>query len=260
MLMIGTAALFVAAPAAAADDPICADRPGKGTGTCTVPAGMWQIETGLIDWTLDRSDGVRSDSVSLGQSLIRYGISDRSDIELGVAPFQSERTRDPFGVNTVSGFGDLVVRVKYALTSSDAPVQVALDPFVSLPTAGHGLGSGKVEAGLTVPINFTLGKGPFSLALSPELDWRADGDGGGHHAGMTEVIGLGWAATPRLGLGAELWRDWDWDPAGTGRQTGVEGSVTYLVSNNVQIDGGVDAGLNDATPEVEVYAGVSTRF
>jgi hypothetical protein len=38
--------LLCAGSAAAADEqPICADRPGKATGTCTVPAGHWQVET-----------------------------------------------------------------------------------------------------------------------------------------------------------------------------------------------------------------------
>ena len=47
--------IALAASSAAAADPICADRPGKGTGTCIVPAGRWQVETGLVDWTADRS-------------------------------------------------------------------------------------------------------------------------------------------------------------------------------------------------------------
>ena len=42
--------LCVSGAAYAADEPpICADRPGKATSTCAVPAGHWQIETGLAD-------------------------------------------------------------------------------------------------------------------------------------------------------------------------------------------------------------------
>ena len=92
------------------------------------------------------------------------------------------------------------------------------------------------------------------------MDWLANGDGGGHHAAIVQVVGLGLAATPRLTLGAELWGQWDWDPAGTGRQASADASVAYLVSNNVAIDGGANFGLNDQTPDAEVYTGVSVRF
>src|SRR5215210_7842543 len=74
-------------------DPICPDRPGKGTGTCTVPAGHWQVETGLIDWTHDRSGGVRSDFTMIASSLVKYGVSDRADIELGITPYEVFRVR-----------------------------------------------------------------------------------------------------------------------------------------------------------------------
>jgi len=138
-------------------------------------------------------------------------------------------------------------------------VQLALDPFVKLPTAKHELGNGKVEAGVTVPVGASLG-GPLSLAFAPELDWRADGDGHGHHAAMIQLIDLGLAASDRLSLTAELWGQWDWDPAGTGKQVSADGAVAYLARDNLQLDAGANFGLNRQTPDVELYAGVSTRF
>ena len=61
------AGLLGAVPAIAAADPICPDRPGKGTATCTVPKGHWQVETGLIDWTRDRAGGFAATSRSSGR-------------------------------------------------------------------------------------------------------------------------------------------------------------------------------------------------
>ena len=57
------ALLGVASAARAADDPICAARPGKSTPACTVPAGHWQVETGLADWTLQKGGGERDTSL-----------------------------------------------------------------------------------------------------------------------------------------------------------------------------------------------------
>jgi hypothetical protein len=258
-LLIALAAL-IASPAHAADAPVCPDRPGKGTGTCTVSAGVWQIETGLVDWTHDDSAGVRTDFTLIGSTLLKLGITGNADVELGFTPYAISRVRGPQGLARASGFGDMVVRSKVRLTDDDEPVQLALDPVVKIPTARHALGNGKVEAGLTVPIAIALGKGPLSLAFAPEVDWRADGDGNGHHAAMIQLIDLGIAASSRLALTAELWALWDWNPARTSRQYSADGAVAYLLSNSIQIDGGANFGLNRSTPDVELYAGISKRF
>ena len=64
----------------------------------------------------------------------------------------------------------------------------------------------------------------------------------------------------KLSLSTEIWARWDWDPAGTGKQVSADGSMAYLVKNNVQVDAGANFGLNRQTPDVEVYSGVSVRF
>lgn len=256
--MIATA-LLGASSAAMADDPspICPDRPGKGTGSCTVPKGVVQVETGLVDWTHDQSSGITTDSTVIGSTLIKYGLSDRMDVELGVTPLM---TMHSTGGGTDAGFGDMLLRVKYALTKDGSPVSVTLDPFIKIPTANHLFGNGKVEGGLTVPMSAPLGKSPFTLNLTPEVDWVANASGSGYHAAMIQVLGLGVAATKRLGFGAELWGQWDYDPSGTGKQASADGSVTYLINNDVQWDAGANFGLNDQTPDVEVYTGLSVRF
>jgi hypothetical protein len=77
---------------------------------------------------------------------------------------------------------------------------------------------------------------------------------------MAEVAAIGWAASDKLNLSAELWGSWDWDPSGTTRQASADGSVAYLVGSDVQLDAGANFGLNRATPDVELYGGVSVRF
>ena len=141
LLCTGTAA------AAADEQPICADRPGKATSACTVPAGHWQVETGLADWTLDRSGGERDTSLVLGETTIKYGLTDHSDIELDVTPWQRATSRGPGFRDSASGIGDLNVIYKHELTSSDAALQVTLYPYVKIPTAKRPLGNGKWEGG-----------------------------------------------------------------------------------------------------------------
>jgi hypothetical protein len=87
--LIAITALLASAAAQAADEqPICADRPGKATSTCTVPAGHWQLETGLADWSLQKSGGERVRRLVLGEKTINYGLSDRSHLEIDETPWQ----------------------------------------------------------------------------------------------------------------------------------------------------------------------------
>jgi hypothetical protein len=255
------AVLLLGATAASADEqPICPDRPSKSTGPCTVPQGKWQIETGLIDWSRDKSDGVRTDSIAWGNTAIKYGVSGNADVELWITPLETLSIRGGGAHEHHSSFGDMLVRVKYELTPDNAPVQVALDPFVKLPTANHQLGNGKVEGGLLVPVQVPLGKGPLTLSLDPELDLLADADGHGRHAATQQVVNLGIAANDKLNLSTEIWAMWDWDPSGTGKQVSWDVSAAYLPSKTLQLDVGANFGLNRQTSDVEVYTGVSARF
>lgn len=259
--LIASAALFLGSAAAAADgEPICADRPGLATPTCTVPAGMAQVETTFVDWTRDRSGGVLSDETSIGDSAIKFGLTDRAHVELIVAPFVRSRVREEGGRDTASGFGDLTLAAKYRLTSDGSPVQVAVRPFVKIPSAKRSLGNAKVEGGIVVPIEYAIPGSPLSLAVSPQLDLVADGDGSGHHLAATQVAGLAFPLSERLSASAEALVAWDWDEDGTVRQYAAGGSLAFLVSNDVQLDAGANAGLNRDTPDVQLYTGFAIRF
>lgn len=259
--LIASAALFLGSAAAAAgEDPICADRPGLATPTCTVPAGMVQVETTFVDWTRDRSAGVRSDETSIGDSAIKLGLTDRAHVELVVAPFVRSRVREDGGRETASGFGDLTLAAKYRLTSDESPVQVAVRPFVKIPTAKSSLGNGRVEGGLVVPIEYAIPGSPLSLAISPQLDLVDDGDGSGHHLAATQVVGVAFPLSERLSASAEALASWDWDRGGTVRQYAAGGSLAFLISNDVQLDAGANIGLNNASPDVQLYSGIAFRF
>src|SRR5690349_7480709 len=196
------ASVFVGVSGAAWADPapICADRPGKATGTCTVPAGRWQVEAGIADWTLEKAAGERDTSLVLGETTVKYGVNGASDIEVDVTPWQRSASRVGGVRSSARGIGDLTVSYKQRLSGADAPVQVTAKPFVKAPTAPHSLGNGKWEGGLLVPVGYAIPKTPFSIALTPEVDLAADADGHGHHAAMAQVVGVGWAASDRLNL------------------------------------------------------------
>jgi len=253
--------LLCAGGAASAEDlTVCADRPGKATATCTVPADHWQIETGLADWSLQKAGGERDTSLAIGETTIKLGLTEASNIEVDVAPWERATSRSGAAHDSASGFGDVNILYKQRLTASEAPLQVSALPFVKAPRANRSLGTGEWEGGFLLPIGYAIPSSPLSLAFTPEMDLLADGDGHGHHLAMTQVMDLGWQATSQLNLSAELWGQWDWDPAGTTRQYSADTALAYLVGNRVQLDAGANFGLNRNTPDVELYAGFAELF
>ena len=251
------AALLLAA--ASAEPPICTDRPTKANATCTVPAGRWQIEGSAVGWSRTDVDGTRTDALSLGASTIKVGLGERTDLQVAVAPFVDVSTRTGSVHERRSGVGDTVVRMKHRLTGEGAAVQVAVIPFVKLPTARRGIGNRRVEGGLAMPISFSLSE-RVTATFGPEIDLLADMDGHGHHLAIVNLANIAVVAAPRLTLVGELWSNFNVDPQATVRQASADAAIAYAVGTRLQLDAGVNLGLTKATADVEVYAGLSTRF
>ena len=255
------AALSLGVPAAALAEqpPICTDRPAKANSVCTVPAGRIQLETAMADWIGTDAAGTRTDSWAIAPSLLKLGLSSRSDLELGFTPYLDVRVKQPGPDTHASGFGDVVIRYKHRLTADDAKVQVAAVPFVKLPVARRALGNGKVEAGLALPITVATGSA-ITVVLGPEVDLLADSDGRGRHVQLVNLVNLSAPVAPRLTLAGELWTATNFDPAESVTQISADAALAYSLSNDLQLDLGGNFGLNRNTPEVELYAGFSIRF
>jgi hypothetical protein len=258
-------AAFLAACAAPAfaqapggDAQICTDRPGKGNNACTVPAGKVQLETDLLNWTRMTEGGTRTDTILYTDPMLKLGLTGSSDLQIAIAPYEEVRTRTAGATDRIGGVGDLFVRYKKRLTAEDAGTQIALIPFVKAPTARRGIGNRKWEGGLAVPFGFDL-RHDVALGLSPEIDLLADDDGSGRHLSLSNAVDLG-KTIGKMTVAAELWGQWNFDPAGTGRQYSADATVTWLARPALQFDAGANFGLNRQTPEVQLYVGVSKRF
>ena len=275
-LLLATSALFVpaaafaqtapdsepvAAPAPSSDVPaLCTDRPTKATSACTVPKGMVQIESDLINFSRLEVGGVRVDTILYTSPTIKYGIGDSTDIEAAITPYETIRVHGAgLGSASIGGVGDLYLKVKQRLTATDANNQFALLPYIKIPTAKLGIGNRKVEGGLIGTGQFGLGNG-FTLTASPEIDLLSDGDLHGRHVQFVGALNLGKALTSNVSASVELWTAQNFDPSGTVHQYSIDGGLAWVAKPNLQFDAGANFGLNQQTPDVQVYVGVSTRF
>lgn len=254
-------AMIMASPTTAqADDaPLCTDRPSRSNNVCTVPKGHVQIESDLINWTRDDAGGVRTDVIAYTSPTIKLGIGGATDVQATFTPILAVRTRDGADVSSRRGFGDVYLRIKQRLTSEDAPLKIGIMPLVKIPTAARGIGNGAWEPGVSVPIQYELPNG-FSLGASPEINMVLDHDGRGRHPFVIGTINIGRSVTDSFAIGAELWTGHDLDSAGAERQYTADVFATWLVAPLLQLDAGANFGLNERTPDAQIYMGVSTRF
>lgn len=238
---------------------LCGDRPGLGSSTCIVDAGHVQVETGL-SWTRTDDLGIREDVFLVGDTLLRLGLDERTEVQLGFTAFGHVRVRTPLAADEESGIGDITVALRRNLISPDGSgTNAAVQVYATLPTGDDAIGAGDWSAGILLPFGFDLSE-TLSVAFTPQASLEPDSDGEGHHASFGGSAGIGITLSDRLGAAVDLAVIHDDDPAGSGTEALLGLSMTLGLSANVQLDAGLNIGLNDDSPDTELYAGIVTRF
>lgn len=255
------AALAFGAPAIAHADEraFCADRPGLGTPPCTLAPGTMMIEVGLAGWDHSGDAAQVSDDWSGGDVLLRIGIDERTELQVGQSGFTANRIRDRSSgqVARVSGLGDTTIAIQRGLAGANGAV--AVQAFLTLPTGHAGIGAGTWAAGAKLPVALALHDG-FELDLTPEVDAAADASGAGRHFTWGGVVGLGHAIGPSVSAELEVagWRDLD--PAGHQFDARAALSLAWQAGRAWQIDAELDQGLSAAAPDQAIRLGLAHRF
>lgn len=193
-----------------------------------------------------------------GAALLKYGLADTLDVEAGFTPYLEQHVHAGGSAAAISGQGDLYLRAKWNFLDSDGPFAAVIEPFVKAATASRGLGDGAVEGGIVLPLSYDLGNN-WSLASTPEVDLLQNASGASRYATAIDVIGLGRALENGITLGAEVWTSQDFDPAGTTSQYSFDLDMAWQPAANIQLDAGVNLGLNASTPGTQIYFGFSQR-
>jgi len=241
------------------------DRPDITESAYTVDAGHFQVEMDLASFSYDRhnpeADGTRVEAWSFATTNFKVGLLNNVDLQLVVPFFNTVRTDDRAAgmVSRDRGFGDLSVRLKVNLWGNDGGrTALAVMPFLKIPTAGDDLGNDAVEGGIIVPLAVEL-PGGWGLGLMAEFDFNEDGDGRGYHAEFVDSITLSHDLIGALGGYLEFVsiasteRGADWIGM-------VDVGLTYALSEDLQLDAGVNIGVSRAADDINPFIGFSWRF
>lgn len=261
--LIAALIAVVPLPAVAQDLPppaereLSTDRPDKTESPYTVPDGRIQIELDLANYTRDRADDVRIETIGVTPFNLKLGLGDATDLQLVFAPYIHRTATDlRSGARTkIDGAGDVTIRLKRNLWGDDGGgTAFALMPYVTLPTSREGLGAERAEFGLIAPLAVKL-TDTIDLGAMTEVDVVGDDDGRGRMVSFVNSATLGFSLTERLGMYTEVFTE-------RGDQWIVTGDLgfTYAIGGETQIDAGVNLGLNRAADDAAVFVGLSRRF
>ncbi|CAK0770127.1 hypothetical protein CCP3SC1AL1_40015 [Gammaproteobacteria bacterium] len=262
-------AIFVVPPAIVADEAsnsepgepaFNAGRPGSTESPFAVPTGYFQIESGLLGYTLTSSEGVLSRSWNVMQTAFRYGIFKDTDIQLVVQPYLTQNQRGEGLTNTTQGFAGVTLRMAHTLSNGeDGGPAFGIIGFITPPLAKKelkesGLVSDRTEGGALE--TFSLGlidQLTLTVTLGDAMRRRDDRYVNEYSGG----VNLTYAFSDKVGAYVE----------GFAARASKEQTVgtynfgaTYLLDRVTQLDAGVNFGGSHEADDTNLFIGWSHRF
>ena len=238
--------MFCSVPAFAAA-PLITDDTG------TQGKGKYQVE-------LDYSTGV--EKINSGQELsttFTRGIVDNVDLVVGVPYNWNPFTEEGRPIAIQKGFGDTQIEIKWRFfdTSEENGLSFALKPGVGIPT-----GNGTVSEGVLLIATKEWQHGAFHCnvgythtAYSLEEDSELLRQNLWHGSVAAEVKMM-----KNLRTVADIGIDTDTVKASNTNPVYIIGGLIYSVSENLDLDLGVEGGLSSTAPQTTVLAGITAKF
>ena len=241
-----------------------ADRPDKTDCPFTVDAGHFQLEMDMANFTYDAPNAahgkVKTEDIQMAPMNVKVGVLNNVDFQIVLQPWQWQRSQDQSTgtIETKSGFGDFIPRVKVNLIGNDGGFfALALIPFVKLPTAQDHLGNGAVEGGVGMPYAFDVPG--WDVGFQSTIHFNHNDAGGGRHTEFDNSVSIGHAVIGKLSYHVEFFSNVSTE-GGTGWVGTFDTWLTYPVNPNLILDGGVYIGVTPAADNWHPWLGMTRRF
>lgn len=241
------------------------DRPDLTESAYTVDAGHFQLEADLLNFSHDHDTAggtdAKVDAWTAGAVNLKAGLLNWMDLQLVLDVYNHVTTEDRVAGTKVSqsGLGDFTTRVKMNLWGNDGgKTALAVMPFVKFPTNQDDLGNDELEGGIIIPFAIELPAG-WSLGLMTEFDFVRNNADTGYRTDFVNSLVLGRDLIGKLGGYVEFFSVVSSEPGNP--WVGVLGlGLAYAVTDDLQLDGGVNLGLTRSAEDINPFLGVSWRF
>ncbi len=237
------------------------DRPDKTESPYTVDAGHFQLEMDAVTFTLKRSKDERTGAWNVAPVNFKVGMLNNVDLQFIFDNYLYARTEDRQArkMTTQSGVGDFTTRLKINLWGNDGgQTAFGVLPFVKLPTNTDHLGNDAVEGGVIFPLAVKLPSG-WDLGLETGSSFLRNGQDRGHHAEFVNMVTVGRELIGKLGGYLEFFSSVSTERGSSWVGTADLG-LTYGLTDNIQLDAGVNLGVTRSADDVDAFTGLTVRF
>lgn len=235
---------FLGLPQAPLEAPITTDRPSFGDAAVTVPFGHFLLESG---YGYNRGGG---ESVHNGPVLLlRSGLTRNLELRLGWDGYVH-------GSDGQEGPGNTRIGLKIqALQEQGLIPSLVVLPVLVLPTGDQDTAADEVEPEVHLAWGYSLTSftsigGNFNIAA------RADAASSRHRLEYAASVATGFALGNNVSGYIEYFGIFSESALGQDTHS-INTGIAYLVSNRLQLDTFIGAGLNDVAEDVFAGGGIS---
>lgn len=208
-----------------------------------------QLEISVGDWSRERRD----DAVTFMQSNFKYGLDDKTDIQVVVDAYVME---DNASGQDDNGFGDVQLRLKRNLWGNDGGgTALALFPYVKIPTE-TARSNAEFEGGLIVPFSTALTK-TLDLGLMGRFDIVYDEACEEHDFEFLHTAVIGYPIHGAFGGFVEAVGIYS---EGGDYRASTNLGLTVQPSADLLLDVGVRIGITDDVDDLGLFLGFTARY
>ena len=253
--------LFLVSGSVYAQNEIITDRPDQTESPNAVGVGIVQIESGLLFQRTEISKTVSQERFVYPTSLFRIGLAKKLELRVvsELVTYKVADNEKQEELTKITGMENLQLGFKYQFSENTAKTIVGVMAHAIVPTGSRGIGNQNYGIFSRINISHDLsekrnisgnfGYNNYRFRFDEEgLKREVDGD-------FTYTLVYGHGISERVGLYIEAFGDYvnfeDWIH-------NMDAGITYLVSDNIQLDYSLGWGLNQVMNYQSI--GISLRL
>ncbi|MFC1689556.1 transporter [Pseudomonadota bacterium] len=222
--------------------PINTERPSFSSSPLALTTGLWQIESGYV---YTRNVGSNSSKEqTLPNALLRFGFHPRFELQLNWAGYSRMTSQG----SSTSGLKDASLGVKWQIIADDAPFVAAVFAGVTLPVGDKEFTSDDYDPEFAVFWTYSGVLEWFGTAKLTESDNKYK---------IENALGINFSLAQDTGAYVEYKGTF---PEGQGPAHDLNFGVTWLLSNDLQVDLNGALGLNKRASDFTLGTGIAYRF
>lgn len=232
--------------------PLITDRPDATEAPSVVQKNYIQVETGAFYESFE-DKGFKTEDFTYNTTLIRYGLLDNLELRLGWNLTDSKTFLNNQEASQISSFSPLLLGVKIAITEEKGALpEIGFIGHLNLPfSVKQAIRPQTTGVDFRFSFAHTLSdRSSFSYNLGAA--WGNDSP----EANYLYTMAYGYSITEKFGAYAELYGDF---PENNKANHLWDAGITYLLSNNVQLDATVGSSITKGQ-DILLSAGISFRL